>query len=236
MTDIKSLLKKAELFERLAIYGGRKAFLNSIAQTISSGEQFDEARKFLQLAKDTIKGDMLSQLGNRVVTLFAGLKSAPSDIASLKSQLATLNDIRRSLYAQSGGDQYNEPAARVALEMGRYLSKAQEIVSEIMSSPSNQEDYSGMLANMQRSDVKSDSYTGKPSDRINPSTQLALNQLFPELKLKADGFLGPQTGQALQLYKNQYKNTKNTYDPSLHQDVINSAKDKKSGLIRNTPF
>ena len=37
MVDTKALLKKAELFERLAIYGGRKAFLDSLAQT-ESGE------------------------------------------------------------------------------------------------------------------------------------------------------------------------------------------------------
>ena len=56
------------------------------------------------------------------------------------------------------------------------------------------------------------------------------------MNLKADGIIGPQTASALQMYKNQYNNTKHPYNPMLHVDVINSAKDKQSGLLRKTPF
>lgn len=34
MTNINSLIKKAELFEKLALYGGRRAFLSSLAQEV----------------------------------------------------------------------------------------------------------------------------------------------------------------------------------------------------------
>jgi peptidoglycan hydrolase-like protein with peptidoglycan-binding domain len=68
-------------------------------------------------------------------------------------------------------------------------------------------------------DIKTGPWAGKVNKKIDPKVQAALNKLF-SLSLKTDGDLGPQTAQALQLYKNKYHDARHIYDPAFQKDVI----------------
>jgi len=236
MTDTKSLLKKAEVFERLAIYGSRRAFLNSIAQNSDMpNQQFSNARKYLQMAKDTVRDDVLSQLNGNISSAFSSVQSAPSDIPALEKQFNTLNSIRNAIYRKSKDD-ISGTSNQVALTMGKYLGLVSDLLKSLKES--NLEENllnSSVQPEPPTEDVKSDAWLGKTPSKIDPKVQSSLNELLG-IKLKTDGWIGAQTAAALQMYKNKYNNTKHVFDPSLYQDVINSANDKKSGLIRNTPF
>ena len=72
-------------------------------------------------------------------------------------------------------------------------------------------------------DVASDAYKGKSYDKSKPSllvqkAQIALNKMFNS-KLKTDGVLGPQTGQAMQMYKNKYNDNRSIWDPELQKSI-----------------
>jgi len=67
-------------------------------------------------------------------------------------------------------------------------------------------------------DIKTSPWAGKVKKYIDPKVQDALNKLFG-LSLKLDGDLGPQTAQALQLYKNKYHDARHIYDPTFQKDV-----------------
>lgn len=235
MTDVKSLLEKMELFERLAVYGGTRAFIKSLAQTSEFERNFGEARRSVQNAKDAVRGKLLRQLGPRWVQIFYSIMDAPNDVNSLQKQVSYLDAIRDALYKQGEGDTSNSSTI-VALNISNNLKKAKELISSLQESS----DFEGSLLRTTVEDtssdeVKSEKWQGPMSDYVDPNTQLALNELF-NLKLKPDGVLGPLTVNALKLFKNQFNNIKNERDPHLHQDVINAAKDKRSGLIRKAPF
>ena len=241
MINIKSLLKKIELFEKLATYGSRKEFLKSLGQSELSfaDKKFSEARKFLQMSKEAIQnttGDLylLSSLGNDIVSAYMSIRQAPLDISTLKEQLVILNYIRDAMYAQGKGD-VNNPSTKISLNMSNYLKLVSDSLKDLSGESFEETLINTPLPETPKYDVGSKQWAGKATLIINPKAQSSLNELF-NLSLKVDGSLGPQTAQALQMYKNKYKNTKNVYDPSLHQDVINTVEDKKSGLSRITPF
>jgi hypothetical protein len=59
MVDTKALLKKAELFERLAVYGGRRAFLENLAQMDHGGYELNSFNPGfgVELPSTQIKGN-----------------------------------------------------------------------------------------------------------------------------------------------------------------------------------
>lgn len=68
-------------------------------------------------------------------------------------------------------------------------------------------------------DIKTAPWAGTVKKMIDPKVQGSLNKLFG-LNLKLDGDLGPQTAQALQLYKNKYHDARHIYDPTFQKDVV----------------
>lgn len=75
MSKYGSLLKKVEVFERLAVVGNRKEFLKSLAQALPNGTvSFPDASIV----------DMLSRLGGAISNLSSQLQSSP-ELASAKN-------------------------------------------------------------------------------------------------------------------------------------------------------
>lgn len=231
MGNLINLFRKVELFEKLFLLK-RKDFLISLAQEELNDDYeklFNDAKKYLSLAKDQIREDLINQLGKDWSTWYFTNKSTLlnipfNSIDQIKEQIELLTRFRQALYSKGEGDPSNKFTS-AALNLGRYLVLASKSLNSLeqKNQTSTQED------------VSSEPINRKKTDYLPANVQQALNDLLG-IKLKTDGIMGPQTAQALQLFKNKFNNTKNIFDPQLQQDVLNAAKDKKSGLIRNVPF
>lgn len=213
MTNSKYLLKKADLFERLAIYGGTRAF-QSFGQDFGKAvdqDMFSQARKLLQLAKDeTHRLDEDWQ--DWMVKYYPSMGTAPQDVASLKAQLSDLTKIRNILYSKAK-ETNDSKLSNTALGIGKYLLTIENLVNTLSPAAAKPDVGSESFAPEGRSAVEVFS--------INPNVQRALNKLF-NLKLAPDGVLGPQTANAIQMFKNKFNNTKHFSDRSLHQDILDA--------------
>lgn len=231
MTNTKSLLKKAELFEKLAVYGGRRAF-HSIAQDANA---FNNAQKYLSLAKDAIRDELFNMVGPQwskwYLAAKEGLRKAPTDVTSLQEQLNVLSKIQSAFHSKKNED-VSGRLDNAATALGRYVGAANNELQKVQDFEKSLVETTSEEASPE---TTSSPWAGKVSKMIDPKVQQSLNELLG-LKLSTDGSMGPQTATALQMYKNKYKNTKHIYDPSLYQDVIQSAKDKKMGIMREVPF
>lgn len=236
MTNIKSLIKKIELFEKLALFGNRKDYLKTISQDLST---FNDIKKYLSLAKDTVRSGNFTELGSRWMDWFNSIKPElfkdPNTLEEAEKQYGLLEAIKSGAHYQAGDYKGDNYLSRVSLNLNRYLKMVLDGLKEIKGFEESLVDRTEFSSGS--GDVGSEKWTNNndSTTKIDPKVQASLNELF-QLKLKSDGVLGPQTAQALQLFKNKYNNTKNIFDPKLHQDVINTANDKKSGLIRQVPF
>ncbi len=232
MNNINSLLKKADIYERLAVFGGRRAFLNSLGQATDS---FEQAKAALSEAKVFLKEDLFSSLDQKWykwADWYAGVRddllSPPSDLADAKKQLTMLNKIQSALHVGKGPDTTGITKHLLDAEkaIGSYDPSVETSGSNSVNHPERLDDFYGNLGKKDnRTDKSNFSYdTSIPTSeiKVDPKAQQALNKLFG-IQLKLDGIMGPQTATALQMYKNKYNSPKNTRDPSIQQDVINTA-------------
>lgn len=230
MTNTKSLLKKAELFERLAIYGGKRAFMRTAQDT----NAFNNVKKYLEIAKDHLRDDLFTLVGPTWAKWYAsvrgGLAKAPQTVTEAESQINTLKEIQRAFFSKKSNDlsgKLENAVNTLRTYVGgaaTELQKVKDFEANLMNTPEPEEKLT-----FERQ------WDGKVPTTISPSVQQALNELL-DSKLKTDGTLGPQTATALQLYKDQYNNMKHIFDPSLHQEILQKAKHKKMGIMGETPF
>lgn len=230
MTNTKSLLKKTELFERLAIYGGTRAFMRTAQDT----NAFNNVKKYLEIAKNHLRDDLFALVGPTWVKWYAsvrsGLVKAPQTVAEAESQISTLKQIQSAFFSKKNED-LSGKLENAVNTLRAYVGGATTELQKV-------KDFEAGLMNTPEPEEKltfERQWHGKVPTTINPSIQQALNELLGT-KLKTDGTLGPQTATALQIYKDQYDNMKHIFDPSLHQDILQKAKHKKMGIMGETPF
>jgi hypothetical protein len=72
MKDIETLLKQAELFEKLAVFGDRRSFLQALAQEAAHGLSPMVLSKLEGLAKDLQFVSVSDELKNKLVDAAAG--------------------------------------------------------------------------------------------------------------------------------------------------------------------
>jgi hypothetical protein len=96
MSDHKDLLKKIELFEKVAMYGDRGSFLKSLAQGIASDHEFGSLRPsndeaIIEAAKATHEG-----IGDWIASAGESQKDIPQGIKGLPASLAGASDAIRA--------------------------------------------------------------------------------------------------------------------------------------------
>lgn len=229
--NVKSLLKKADLFERLAIYGGSRAF-TSIAQDTNA---FNNVKKYLELAKDSLRDDLFNLIGPAWSTWYASIKNglfrAPQSITEAEEQINTLKKIKSAFFKNKNED-LSGKLENAVTTLHTYVSGA---TTELQKVKDFESGLMNSSVNSSIPETGATAWTGKVPTTISPSVQHALNTLLGS-NLEADGSLGPQTATALQLYKDKYNNIKHIFDPTLHKDIVQKAKDKKMGIISEVPF
>ena len=221
------------LFEKISTSKDRKSFLKSFAQDITTNQDFFDARKLLQLAKDLLTPSVRSILGQSFQSQLQLISSSPIDINWLKQQLDAMTEIQDFLFkrSQNSNDPKEQMLNQRALDMNRFISKAKENYAKLgamSASPAQlQSNENKWLANqladeVSEKDVASHAWEGPAPTNIDPKAQEGLNKLLG-LKLVPDGKLGPQTATALTMFKNKFNSPKHIYDQSLAQDVIFAA-------------
>jgi hypothetical protein len=88
MIDVNALLKKAELFEKLAIYGDRRSFLRAIAQEVGQGVASQVLAKLESLNKDL-----------QFVSIDEGLKNRLCDAANNKLSVEEIRQLLKMISA-----------------------------------------------------------------------------------------------------------------------------------------
>lgn len=96
MSDHKDLLKKIELFEKVAMYGNRGSFLKSIAEDIAPDHDFGSLRPsndeaIIEAAKATHEG-----IGDWIASAGESQKDIPQGIKGLPASLAGASDAIRA--------------------------------------------------------------------------------------------------------------------------------------------
>lgn len=241
MSKITTLCSKASLFERLATYGSRAQFLESLAYQGMDSSTFSESRKFLQLAKDLLKdnSEVLNSLSSKTknvyIKFYPVIQSAPSDEEELQKQLSVLKTISTLILQESKGELANKKPETLGLSIKRYVDSALNSIRKFQEQQQMEDAWLSQQPSEAVNSITNDTpFTSAPKT-ISPSVQRALNGLLG-IKLNADGLLGPQTATALQLFRSQFNNNKNISDPSLYEDIMTEYANKTSPIIRQTPF
>jgi hypothetical protein len=162
------LIKKVEVFEKLALYGDRSSFLKALAQSVDG-----ETQKVLQQIKDTLlqanvtDKNLLNLLNNGIY--FNDLK--PQEI------ITALNNLTYRNTNMAADDAVN---------------KAQQLAQQLMTAP-------------REMPATSSPATKSPAFQVTPAQQRALGKILTlegfGVPIKTDGIFGPETQQALKLFK-----------------------------------
>lgn len=194
MTNAKSLLKKAELFERLAIYGGRRAFLKSIAfDSEAFNAILEKTKGYLANAKRLIGGE-------------AGSIPEPTDVDQIASQITRLNVL---VNAMTDGLQKNQANSDL-LTAKTFLKKTKELAPELPQEPEIESEDQGGEMIMPESQIKGKSYQSVPKD---------IQQALGLTGMQVDGILGPETRRRLNLQKLYYKLPATTPDSEVYKRI-----------------
>lgn len=208
-----ALLKKAELFERLALYSDRKSFLQAVAQAAPPGLDRN-TRQLLQEAQQIMQnaGVDASAIGNLI--LFNKLEQWGAAVKSIRDALM-LGKISPL------SDEY----------------KRLQTISTQIKSP-EQSEAAGAMARPADVEFLPDSgdqiRARAPFPSIDKQDQQAVfnfaiqqGELVPDpAKQKADGSLGPETRKALEGVKNYFAK-QNPQNPRMtDQQAIQAAKFK----------
>lgn len=196
MTNANSLLKKAELFERLAVYGGRRAFLRSLA---FDNEAFNAAlsiaKKYLADAKNIVGGE-------------AAIIPEPTDVDQIASQIERVTGLAEAL---TDRDAKNRATSNL-LGARTSLKRTKELAPTLPPEPV-QEDQGDEEVVMPQAKI-----TGYPP--VPKDIQRAIG--IPEEQV--DGKLGPDTRRRLNVTKLYYKMPSSTPDSVLFQKIREEAK------------
>jgi peptidoglycan hydrolase-like protein with peptidoglycan-binding domain len=164
------LIKKVEVFEKLALYGDRSSFLKALAQSVDS-----ETQQVLQQIKDTllqanVKNEKLFNLLNNGIMF-------PSQGLKAQEIITALNNLTYRNTNTTADDA---------------LKKAQQLAQQLMTAPRE------MPATVSPS-------TKSPTFQVTPDQQRALGKILTlkgfGVPIKTDGIFGPETQQALKLFK-----------------------------------
>jgi hypothetical protein len=200
------LLKKASLFERLALYSDRKSFLEAVAQAAPADPNRALINKALQLMQQAgVDEATTAPLGNAVLFNKVDIPAIQRAIQNARFKLnpLTQQNVINELMSISG-------------QLKATLTPEEE-AQKAMSGPP---------------DIEFGFGNGLPP--INPNDQKAvfqfaveMGQLVPDpAKQKPDGQLGPETRKALEGVKNYFAK-QNPQNPRMtDQQAIQAAKFK----------
>jgi hypothetical protein len=190
MKKYSSLVKKIELFEKLAKHGSRRAFLHSIASDDAKA-LVNQVRAIMGKADISDEG-ILNGLGN--VSLFG--KTDPASLRqAAKAASALMLKISPLAYADGAKDQNTLMGIASRLNA---MAKAQEDASD-------QEGAQEMnfMPGGNMGATKQDQIIGYPS--IDPKVQEAIEKIVviegQGLPMKIDGKIGPETRGAINRFK-----------------------------------
>lgn len=196
MTNVNSLLKKVELFERLAVYGGRRAFLKSLAfDQEAFNAALDITKKYLSDAKNIVGGE-------------AAIMPEPTDVDQIANQIERVTKLISSLTDQDKKNRANSNLLGARTSLKRIKELAPELPPEL-DSPA-QEDQDEELV-MPSANIKS--YPPVPKD---------IQQALGLEGAQVDGLLGPETRRRLDATKLYYKLPSNTPDSEVYKKIRGS--------------
>lgn len=206
MTKANSLLKKAQLFEKLAVHGSRRAYLRSLA---FDQEAFDAAlsatKKYLADAKNVLGGE-------------ASIVPEPSDVDQISSQIDRMSKL---LSVLPDGDKKNRATSDL-LGARTSLKKTKELAPQLPTEPTQEDDTEGTQM-MPAEEIKGKSYG-------YPSVPKDIQQAIGLAGAQVDGILGPETRRRLDVTKLYYKLPSNTPDVELYKKI------RGDQITKNTPF
>lgn len=188
MKKIDDLLKQAESFEKLAIYGERKAFLSAIAQTALPSEVMAQVKTLADNLNALGESSISAQLDKAVSSHSLDLNSLTNLVHSAMVAMHKLVGPENPKYLQS----YNTETALKQLQSGTS--------SEVH--PYGQED----TVTFSPPDQIVGKRPGTGMGSIDPYVQLALDKLGYSVGASgADGSLGPATRAAINKFKEAYR-------------------------------
>lgn len=199
MTNARSLLKKAELFEKLAVYGSRKSFLRSIAFDLEAfNAALSIAKKYLADAKAIVGGE-------------AAIIPEPADVDQIASQIERVTKLVGFL---TDNDKKNRATSNL-LGARTSLKRTKELAPQLPPEPAplSDEEQGGETVNMPAEKV-----TGYPP--IPKDIQMALGLTGNQV----DGKLGPETRRRLNVSKLYYKMPYTAPDSEVFKKIREDAK------------
>lgn len=224
MKKVNSLLKRAGLFEKMAVYGNREEFLRSLAEfpyddlppqkdLAKANQAFTQAQVSVDSALSSMQeGARLINTGSLPSNAYSqasGWTNRAENVPDLKAHINVLFQAAKDLY-QAAMSQGNEDAAWKFSQMGPSLNEARRQISifeqNIIPIPSS---------TPQPTPVDYVSNTPAPTaparpqyPRINVSDQKNVEQytvskglVSPTGLLEDDGILGPKTRKSIEIAK-----------------------------------
>lgn len=238
MSKINKLVKQTELFERLAVFGDRASFLKSLAQAPTD---FNGQIRAALTALDTAVSSWISSHGeaqkglpNSSVTkgIPSSLWSASATIKSLMK--ATQYDADQLAQAQQAARQLGAVATFTDMSQQGKQAWAQIVnpsVTALLGAIKSQNNYFASIpapdaeapASQPASNTAPTAAVSTPAQAapIAPALQDKLNRLLIDkmLPIKLDGRMGPETLNALKLFRAKY-NVPGNYSTQDALDVL----------------
>jgi hypothetical protein len=196
MTNANSLLKKAELFERLAVYGGRRAFLRSFAFDLDAfNAALSIAKKYLADAKNIVGGEAASI-------------PEPTDVDQIASQIDRVMKLADVL---TNRDAKNRAVSNL-LGARTSLKRTKELAPQLPPEPA-------APAQEGSEEVVLPQDTIHPTKRY-PSVPKDVQQKLGLTGKQVDGILGPETRRRLDAAKLYLKLNPKTPDSEVFKKIM----------------
>lgn len=207
------LFKKVDFFERLAIYGNRRSFLQALAQDSQTDYQnsYNNAATNIYNAKLKLKQARNILQQNHVVSWlkydFNDVNTTPSNIQEMKKQISNLFIMAKNLRNED-----DRSVKQLSLEMASFLNTANsEIKKAEYSLPGiPQQTENSSLTNEEIVMPATEIHGDKPIvnfPKIDKDKQRALSKILTVkglgLPLEIDGVLGTETKKAIDLVRDK---------------------------------
>lgn len=209
MKKIDSLLKKAELYEKLAIYSDRKLFLKSLAQARALNNDMRSRLSSLIADLYALTGNRTKNLQDNLQSFYDGTKTDWLDLSQTIREAAAL------IPTSTNGPQHDR--ALELAQMVQNLTPATEAGPDLVGGSSR--DYSSSPQSNINDYSKPATQTYNP---IPKDVQKMLSEISTAkgwgLPLKIDGTIGPDTQRALNSFKLENNLTTAT-NPELFENI-----------------
>lgn len=225
MSKVNSLVKKAEVFEKLALYGDKSSFLKKISQrTPDAGAGLDALGKITSLGRSILelfKGAFIQNKSPYLQSKISNLELFLDTGLNAKTARALRDYLVKTEKEIASDPDY----ANLFKQLDKYVVEIDQLLTTVESAYQQSLQDAGEVKTLTPNDLPSVPKTDKKYPAIPKETQVQLNGLGSPVKLVEDGILGPDTQKALKWFKDTFKYPFS--GNSLYAGIANEYKEKR---------